>query len=55
MEEGDYLILDPACEVQEKGTREKDDRNEALDEGISPQLDLDPIVIIEADEETQSR
>ena len=28
MEEGDYLMMDPACEVNEKGTREKNDVNE---------------------------
>ena len=28
MEEGDYLMMDPACEVNEKGTREKNDGNE---------------------------
>ena len=28
MEEGDYLMMDPTCEVNEKGTREKNDGNE---------------------------
>ena len=50
MEEGNYLMMDPACEV--KGTREKNDGNEALEEGKSPPLDLDLNEIIEADEET---
>ena len=27
MEEGDYLMMDPACEANEKGTREKNDGN----------------------------
>ena len=27
MEKGDYLMMDPACEVNEKGTREKNDGN----------------------------
>ena len=52
MEEGNYLMMDPACELNEKDTREKYDENEALEEGTSPPLDLDPNEIIEADEET---
>ena len=52
MEEGDYLTMDPACEVNEKGTREKKDGNEAIEEGTSPPLDLDPNEVIEVDEET---
>ena len=48
MEEGDYLMMDPACEVNEKGTREK----KVVEEGTSPPLDLDPNEVIEADEET---
>ena len=52
MEEGDYLMMDPACEVNEKGTREKNDGNEVVEEGTSPPLDLDPDEVIEADEET---
>ena len=51
MEEGDYLMLDPACEVYEKGTRKKNDGNELVEEGTSPPLDLDPNEVIEADEE----
>ena len=42
MEEGDYLMMDPACEVKEKGTREKIDGNDVMEEGSSPPLDLDP-------------
>ena len=49
MEEGDYLMMDPACEVNEKGTKGKNDGNEAPEKGIS--LDLDPNEIIEANEE----
>ena len=52
MEEGDYLIMDPAWEVKEKGNREKNDGEEALEEGTSPPLDLDHIEINEVDEET---
>ena len=32
MEEGDYLMMDPACEVNEKGTRETNDGNEVIEE-----------------------
>ena len=28
---GDYLIVDPACEVNERGTRDKNDGNEVID------------------------
>ena len=42
MEEGGYLLMDPACEVKEKGTREKNDGNEVIEEGTSTPLDLDP-------------
>ena len=31
MQEGDYLIVDPACEVNERGTRDKNDGNEVVD------------------------
>ena len=52
MEEGDYLMMDPACEVNEKGTREKNDGNKVVEEGKSTPLDLDPNEVIEADDET---
>ena len=51
MEEGDYLMMDPACQVNQKGTREKNDGNEVVEEEPSPPLDLDPNELIEADEE----
>ena len=51
MEEEDYLIMD-ACEVNEKGTREKNDGNEVVEEGTSTPLDLDRNEVIEADDET---
>ena len=51
MEEGDYLMMEPACEVNEKGTREKNDGNEVVEEGTSTPLDLDPNELIEADDE----
>ena len=35
MEEGNYLMMNPACEVNEKGIREKNDVNEPLEEGTS--------------------
>ena len=52
MEEGDYLMMDPACEVNEKGTMGKNDGNEVVEEESSPPLDLDPNEVIETDEET---
>ena len=51
MEEGDYLMMDPACEVNEKGTREKNDGNEIVEEGTDTPLDLDPNEKIEAGDE----
>ena len=51
MEEEDYLIMDPACEVSEKGTREKNDENEVVEERTSTPLDLDRNEAIEADDE----
>ena len=45
-------MMDPACEVNEKGTRENNDGNEVIEEGTSPPLDLDPNEVIEADGET---
>ena len=52
MKEGDYLLMDHACEVNEKGTRGKNDGNEVVEEGSSPPLDLDHNEVIETDEET---
>ena len=52
MEEGDYLMMDPACEVNEKGTRGKNDGNEVVEEESCPPLDLDHNEVIEEDEET---
>ena len=52
MEEGEYLMMDPDCEVNEKGTREKNDGNEVVEEGTRPPLDLCPNEVIEADDET---
>ena len=46
MEEGDYLMMDPVCEVNEKGTREKNDGNEVVEERTSTPLDLDPNEVI---------
>ena len=47
-------MMDPACEVNEKGTREKNDWNEVIEEGTSTPLDLDPNKVIEADDEILS-
>ena len=55
MEEGDYLMMNRACEVNEMGTRGKNDGNEDLKEGSSPPLDLDPNEVIEANEESYPR
>ena len=52
MEEGDYLIMDPACEVNGKGTREKNAGSEVVEEGTSKPLVLDPNEVIEAVDET---
>ena len=52
LEEGDYLMMDPACKVNEKGTRENNDGKEVVEEGASQPLDLNPNEVIEADEET---
>ena len=52
MEEGNYIMMNPACEVNEKGTREKNDGNEVLEEGTDLPLDLDSNEVIEADDET---
>ena len=52
MEEGDYLMMDPTCEVNEKGTRKKNDGNEVVEEGTDTPLDLDPNEVIEAEDET---
>ena len=52
MEQGDYLMMDPACEVNEKDARGNNDGNEVIEEGTNPPLDLNPNEIIEADEET---
>ena len=45
-------MMDPFCGVNEKGPREKNDENEALEEGTIPPRDLNPNEIIEAHEET---
>ena len=45
-------MMDPACEVNEKDTREKNDGNEVVDEVTNTPLDLDPNEVIEADDET---
>ena len=45
-------MMNPACEVNEKGTREKNDGNEVVEEGTDTPLDLDPNEQIEVDDET---
>ena len=51
MQEGDYLIVDPACEVNERGTRGKNDGNEVVDDCDLP-LDLELTERVEVDDET---
>ena len=51
MQEGDYLIVDPACEVNKRGTRDKNDGNEVVDDCDLP-LDLELTVRVEVDDET---
>ena len=43
-------MMDPACAVNEKGIREKNDGNEVVEEGTRPPLDLEPNEVIEADD-----
>ena len=51
MQEGDFLIVDPACEVNERGTRDKNDGNEVVDDCDLP-LDLELTERVEVDDET---
>ena len=51
MHEEDSLIVDPACEVNERGTRNKNDGNEVVDNCDLP-LDLELTERVEVDDET---
>ena len=51
MQEGDYLIVDPACEVNERGTRKKINGNVVVDECDLP-LDLELTERVEVDWKT---
>ena len=51
IKEGDYLILDSACEVNERGTRDKNDGNGVVDNCDLP-LDLELTERVEMDDET---
>ena len=51
MQEGDYLIVDPACEVNERGPRHKNDGNEVVDDCDLP-LDLELTERVEVNDET---
>ena len=51
MQEGDYLIVDHACEKNERGTRDKNDGNEVVDNCDLP-LDLELTERVEVDDET---
>ena len=41
MERLDYLMVEPACEVNEKGTREKNDGNEDLSLNDNEKIEAD--------------
>ena len=51
MQKGNYLIVDPACEVNERGTRNKNDGNEVVDDCDLP-LYLELTERVEVDDET---
>ena len=51
MHDEDYLIVDPACEVNERGTRDKNDGNEVVNNCYLP-LDLELTERVEVDDET---
>ena len=51
MHENDYLIVDPASEVNERGTRDENDGNEVMNDGDLP-LELKLTDRIEVDDET---
>ena len=51
MHEEDYLIVDPMCEVNERGTRDKNDVNKVVDICDLP-LDLELTGPVEVDDET---
>ena len=51
MQEGDYLIVDSACEVNERGTRDKNDGNDVVDDCDLP-LDLELTERVEVVDET---
>ena len=51
MHAGDYLIVDPACEVNERGTRDKNDGSEVVDNCDLP-LDLELTERVEVEDET---
>ena len=51
MHDEDYLIVDPACEVNEKGTRDKNDGKEVVNNCDLP-LDLELTERVEVDDET---
>ena len=51
MQEGDYLIVDPACGMNERGTHKKNDGNEVVDNCDLP-LDLELTERVEVDDET---
>ena len=51
MHDEDYLIVDPACVENERGTRDENDGNEVIDDGDLP-LDLELTKRVDVDDET---
>ena len=51
MQEGVFLIVDPACEVNERGTRDKNDGIEVVDD-CDLSLELELTERVEVDDET---
>ena len=51
MQEGDYLIVDPACELNERGTHDKNNGIEVVDNCDLPQ-DLKLTERVKVDDET---
>ena len=54
MQEGEYLIADPACEMNERDTRDKNDGNEVVD-NCDLSLDLELTDRVEVDDLSRRR
>ena len=56
MHEEDYLIVDPACDLNERGTRDKNDGNEVVDNCyLSLDLELTERVEVEGRNSSKCR